>query len=302
MKRVIVFVFALPLTLAAMSAQDRTPIFVGRTAELVVLPVAVTDRRGVFVPNLTREHFSVFDNGRHQDVVLFSSEDTPVSLGLVVDDSGSMRPRLPDVVAAALAFAQLSNPSDELFVIPFNDAVLDQAGARANVSDMRSLEIALKSLVPQGRTALYDALMAGMDRVERGTKTRKALIVMSDGGDNASRTTLEAVMARARRTNVTIFTIGLFADDDFERNPGVLKSLAATTGGERFLPRSPQLLAAACERIARELRAGYMLGYVPPDHDGAYHRVRVEAGRSRAERLTVRTRQGYLAALTSGGP
>ena len=288
--------FVLAAQSALVPAQERAPIFAGRAAELVVLPVTVTDRRGAFMADLTRDRFTVFDNGRPQDLVLFSSEDTPVSVGLVIDASGSMRPKIPDVIAAALAFARLSNTSDELFTIPFNDVVLDQTSGRTPVSDLQSLALALRSLVPQGRTALYDALLAGLDRVTRGTHPRKALIVVSDGGDNASRATVESVMAQARRANVTIFTIGLFDDADFERNPGVLKSLAESTGGERFLPRSSKLLAVACERIARELRAGYTLGYVPPDTDGAYHRIRVEVGQGQGPRLTVRTRPGYVAA------
>jgi VWFA-related protein len=282
--------------LSISAGQDPPPLFAGRASELVVLPVTVTDRRGAFVADLTADRFSVYDNGRRQDLTLFSGEDTPVSVGLVIDDSGSMRPKLPDVVDAALVFARLSNASDELFTISFNDTVLDHPDSLAPVSDMSGLALKLRSLVPQGRTALYDALVAGLDRVESGTRPRKALIVLSDGGDNASRATLDAVMARARRANVTIFTIGLFDDEDFDRNPGVLKSLAEATGGERFLPRSSKLLAAACERIARELRAGYTLGYTPPDRDGAYHRVRVDVSRADGQRLTARTRPGYFAA------
>jgi Ca-activated chloride channel homolog len=294
MKAGILFVLATHSALVL--AQEHPPLFAGRAAELVVLPVTVTDRRGAFVADLARDRFTVYDNGRPQDLVLFSGEDMPVSVGLVLDTSSSMRPKIPDVISSALSFARLSNPSDELFTIPFNDVVLDQTSGRAPVSDTQSLEIALHSLVPQGRTALYDALLAGLDRVTRGSHPRKALIVVSDGGDNASRATLESVMAQARRANVTIFTIGLYDEADFERNPGVLKSLAASTGGERFLPRSSKLLAAACERIARELRAGYTLGYVPPDSDGAYHRVRVEVQQGKGPRLTVRTRPGYFAA------
>ena len=221
---------AVALSGLSLAAQDRPPIFAGRPSELVVLPVVVTDRRGSFVADLSQDRFAVYDNGLRQDLVFFSNEDTPVSVGLVIDDSGSMRPKLPDVVTATLMFARMSNPSDELFTIPFNDTVLNQTSGRTPVTGTQALETALRSLVPQGRTALYDALLAGLDRVLHGTHPRKALIVMSDGGDNASRATLESVMAQARRANVTIFTIGLFDDEDFDRNPGVLKSLAESTG------------------------------------------------------------------------
>ena len=122
-------------------------------------------------------------------------------------------------------------------------------------------------------------------------------MLISDGGDNASTATLNDVLALARASNVTIYTVGLFdAQDDRDQNPGVLKSLAQATGGERFLPTSPERLVDACAHIAREIRSGYTIGYVPPDRDGAYHRVRVDATAAGGRRLTVRTRPGYVAA------
>ncbi len=207
-----------------------------------------------------------------------------------------MGPKLAEVLAASLAFAQSSNPDDELFALRFNDDVRDAvAGHRFLRADDRvALEIALASVRPDGRTALYDALVAGLDRLAEGSRPRKVLIVVSDGGDNASAATLDRVLVRARNSNAAIYTIGLFEDEDLDRNPGVLKSLANTTGAERFLPRSPGELLKVCERIAREIRSGYTIGYVPPDHDGAFHRVRVDIQPS--ARLTVRTRPGYFAA------
>jgi VWFA-related protein len=268
----------------------------------VVLPVQVTDKRGAFIDDLSQEHFSVFDNGRPQDVAFFSNEDVPVSIGLVIDNSGSMRPKLPEVAAAALALARSSNPHDELFTIPFNDTVLDLGRPASFASEGRNLQAELLSLVPQGRTALYDALIVGLQRVALGRNPRRALIVISDGGDNASRATLEDVLTRARRSNVVIFTVGLFDDGDFDRNPSVLKSLAQSTGGERFLPSSPKMLTAACGRIAHQLRNGYTLGYLPPDRDGLFHRIRVEVVPSAGEKLIVRTRPGYFAAGSADGP
>src|SRR5262249_47929606 len=146
------------------------------------------------------------------------------------------------------------------------------------------------------RTALYDALVSGLDRLERASRARKALVLISDGGDNASGATLKEVLARARRANVIVYTIGLFAPDDPDGNPGVLKSLAEATGGARFLPRSPSQLLQVCTRIARELRSGYTIGFVPLDRDGAFHRLRVEVRPERGGAITVRTRPGYFAA------
>jgi Ca-activated chloride channel family protein len=296
-------ILAMSFTAAVGTAQVQSPSFVSTSAELVVLPVAVADKHGNFVPDLPRDRFTVYDNGRRQQVALFSNEDTAVTVGLVIDSSGSMGPKLPEVIIATLTFARRSNPQDELFTVAFNDTVRDPGTERsAAASDMPALESELRSFRPQGRTALYDGLIAALDRVERGTRPRKALILISDGGDNASRSTLNDVLGRARRSNVTIFTVGLFDRDDPDRNPGVLKSLAQSTGGERFLPppESPAALVRACERIARELRTGYTIGYVPPDRDGVYHRVRVEVAQTdNRGKLEARTRPGYFAAVST---
>ena len=283
-----------PLAIVGAAAQE--PSFRSTSSELVVLPVVVTDKDGRFVSELARERFTVFDNGRPVPVELFSNEDTPVSVGLVIDASASMRTKLGDVVAAALRFATLSNPHDELFTIRFNDDVRHAVHDRRFLlaSDRTALEAALTSLVPEGRTALYDALVSGIDHLAEGSRPRKVLVAISDGGDNASQATRDRVLARARASNATIYTIGLFEDDDPDKNPGVLKALAQATGGARFLPRSTGSLLQACERIAREIRSGYTIGYVPPDRDGGYHRVRVLLDVP-DRRLTVRTRPGYFA-------
>jgi Ca-activated chloride channel homolog len=272
------------------------PRFRSASTELVVLPVVVTDRQGRFIPDLPRERFVIYDNGRRQQPTLFTNEDAPVSVALVIDDSGSMRGKLGQVIAAALAFARSSHPEDELFTFEFNDGVRDALDGRSlKAEEKELLQAALKTLVPQGRTALYDALVRALERRETATHARKVLVLMSDGGDNASRATLDDVLANARRSNVTIYTIGLFARGDPDTNPGVLKRLAEATGGDRFLPQSPGPLLQACERIAREIRTGYTIGYPPPDHDGTFHRVRVELDGPDRRRLTVRTRPGYFA-------
>jgi len=277
--------------------QSETARFVSSASELVVLPVVVTDRQDRLVADLPADRFAVYDNGRRQSVVLFTNEDTPVTVGLVIDASRSMTPKLAEVIAAALAFARSSNPSDELFAVAFNDTVEDPIGGRMlSTADTAALERALFSLVPQGRTSLYDALAAGLARLQRASRPRKVLIVISDGGDNASQASLKDVLARARASSVTIYTIGLFDDNDADRNPGVLKSLAQTTGGERFLPDSPGRMLQACEHIARAIRGGYTIGYAPPDRDGAYHRVRVDVASPDGRRISVRTRPGYVAA------
>jgi Ca-activated chloride channel homolog len=286
---------ALPAPPVLPALQD--PTFRGASSELVVLPVIVKDKNGRYVSDLPRERFVVYDNARRMSIDLFTNEDTPVTVGLIVDSSGSMRSKVGEAIAAAMTFARSSNPNDELFAIRFNDdvreAVLDRRFLLA--SDFAAFEAALSSLVPQGRTSLYDALIAGLDHLHEGTRPRKALIVISDGGDNASRATLDHVLMRVRKSNAVIYTIGVYDAYEADKNRGALNALARATGGERFEPGSPGALLQVCRRIARELRSGYTLGYVPPDRDGVFHRVRVVVEPARP-RLVIRTRPGYFAA------
>jgi Ca-activated chloride channel homolog len=273
------------------------PSFSSGASELVVLPVTVTDRQGRLISDLPQERFVVFDQGRQQDVVLFSSEDVPVSIALVIDDSGSMRTKLGEVVAATLSLARWSHPQDEVFAIEFNDTVRDALGGRRlEAGHTSELEAALGSLIPQGQTALYDALLMALNRLDQAMHARKVLVLLSDGGDNVSKATLDQVLAHARRSNVAIYGIGIYDVDAPDTNPGVLKALAAATGGERFFPKSPGPLLQSCLEIARDIRSGYTLGYIPPERDGRYHAVRVQVDRTDGRRLVVRTRPGYFAA------
>jgi Ca-activated chloride channel homolog len=284
------------LILVAPHAQEPAT-FHASSSELVVLPVVVTTKSGAYVSDLTVDRFTIHDNGRPQPVSLFSTEDTPVSVALVVDDSLSMRGKVGQVAAAVTVFARSSNPDDELFVIEFNDHVREPvAGGAVRASDPLALEEALLAMRPDGQTALYDALIAALDRLDRAGHPRRVILLISDGGDNASRARLDEVLARARRSNVTIFAIGLFERGAPDTNPDVLQKLADTTGGERYLPASAGPLVSACQRIAREIRSGYTIGYVPPDRDGAFHRVRVTVQGPDARDLNVRTRPGYFAA------
>jgi Ca-activated chloride channel family protein len=279
---------------------DQEPTFRSTASELVVLPVVVTDRpdRHVrYVSDLTHDQFVIYDNGRRVPLDFFSSEDTPVTLGLIIDSSSSMREKLGEVIVAALAFVKSSNPNDEVFALSFSDDVREPMPHQRFLaaSDLEGLNHALTSLVAQGRTSLYDALLEGLDRLASGTQPRKVLLLISDGGDNASRATLDRVLARARASNAAIYTIGMFDDTDLDRNPRVLKTIASATGGERYLPRSAGPLLSACQHIAREIRSGYTIGYVPPDRDGTFHRVRVDVTTADKRKLTVRTRPGYFA-------
>jgi Ca-activated chloride channel family protein len=280
-------------------AQDK-PDFAASPAELVVLSVVVKDHQGRDVADLPRDRFVIYDNGRPQPIALFGNADAPVSAGVVIDRSGSMRPKLGEVVVAALEFARTSNPDDELFALAFNEHVLESSAvASLGSADMATLGSQLRTLTAHGETALYDGLLAGLDRLRQASHSRKVLVLVSDGADNASQSSLADVLDRARRENVSIYTIGLFDRDSHDRNPRVLQAIAEATGGVRFLPESPAALLGVCQHIAREIRGSYTLAFEPPQRDGSYHRIRVEISGNR-DKLAVRTRPGYSASFRFG--
>jgi Ca-activated chloride channel family protein len=282
---------------AVSGQQDGQPLFHAGRTELVVLPVLVSDHKGAYVQDLSQQHFLVYDDKRIQPITYFTHADAPVSVALVIDSSASMGRKLAEVRVATHRFAVLSHPEDELLIYAFNDSVHETFGGEPIPAGAATeLEAALSALHAEGRTALYDGVASALDAVDHRPLSRKVVIVMSDGGDNASAAKLPDVLERARRSSVTIYTIGLFDPVDPDANAGVLESLADTTGGRRFLPRSPGPLLQACEQIAREIRSAYTLSYVPPDRDARYHHVEVRASRGDGEHLAVRTRPGYMAA------
>jgi Ca-activated chloride channel homolog len=269
---------------------------------LVVLNVAVLDRRGGFVSDLYSQSFVVYEDGVPQRIRLFKTEDVPVTVGLVVDHSTTMWPKLAEVTAAVRTFVHRSNPDDEMFVINFNEHVFQGLpGAFRFTNSTVELENAITSAPASGQTALYDAIARGLEGLHAGSRDKKVLIVVSDGGDNASARSLAQVMDLAERSSAIIYTVGIFDADNPERNLGVLKRLAKATGGEAFLPEELSEVVTICERIARDIRHQYTIGYVPTDltRDGAYHAIRVVAGAKGRDRLLVRTRSGYRA---SGEP
>jgi Ca-activated chloride channel family protein len=271
--------------------------FHSASSDLVVLSASVTNADGGFASGVPGEHFAIFDNGKRQPIALFSSDDSPVSVGLIIDNSSSMRAKAAEVLAATIEFARKSNPDDELFALAFNDDVHEALHDRRFLmaDDVDALQQAVSSLRPDGRTALYDAIVTGLDRLDEGTRARKVLIVLSDGGDNASTATLHDVIERARRSDATIYTIGLFDSTDRDRNPGVLREIAQTTGGERYLPESAGPLMQVCQRIARDIRTAYTLAFEPSARDGRYHHLDVRVGPVNGRRLEVRARTGYVA-------
>jgi Ca-activated chloride channel homolog len=273
--------------------------------DMVVLRATAQDHKNVLVSGLAEEDFQVYEDGVLQPIKHFSHEDIPVTVGLVIDNSGSMKPKRADVITAALAFARSSNPRDEMFVVNFNEKVLFALPENIAFTDqVKQLEVALSRSLPSGETALYDAVAAALQHLKKGTRDKKVLIVISDGGDNASKHKLNEITALAGQPDVIIYTIGIFDDEDEDRNPGVLHRLAKDTGGEAFLPGSLKEIAPICERIAHDIRNQYTLAYVPLNRqrDGLYRAIQVKASSAGRGRLLVRTRPGYLAPSANASP
>lgn len=266
---------------------------------LVVLHATVRNRKGGFVSGLHQQNFQVFEDGQLQTTRLFQHEDAPVAVGLVVDNSGSMRSKRKDVTAAALAFVRSSNPHDQMFIVNFNEHVtFGLPNTELFSASSAELEGALNGVPAAGKTALYDAILAGLDHLKNATLDKKVLIVVSDGGDNASHHTLPQVLEAAGRSDAIIYTIGLFDEYDEDSNPGVLKKIARATGGEAFLPHEIPTVIGICERIAMDIRNQYTIGYIPSNRtfDNAYRTIRLAATGSHGQKYLVRTREGYIAA------
>ena len=265
---------------------------------LVVLQATVTDRQGGFVSTLGEQDFEVYEDGVRQRIRLFINEDVPVTVGLVIDHSSTMRPKLAEVVAAARTFVRSSNPDDETFVVNFNEKVaLGLPAAIRFTNSAFELETAIGAAPADGQTALYDAIAKALLELQAGSRDKKVLIVVSDGGDNASAHSLPQVMKLAHQSNAVIYTVGVFDEADPDQNPGVLKRMAQATGGEAYFPAELSEVVAICGNIARDIRHQYTIGYVPIKltRDGAYHAIRVRARAEGHDKLSVRTRAGYIA-------
>ena len=268
--------------------------------DMVVLHASVHNRKGILVSGLGKDDFQVYEDGVPQQIQYFSHEDIPVTVGLVVDNSGTMRPKLPEVVAAALAFARSSNPEDQMFAVSFNENVSFGLPSDTPFTDEGAqLQAALSRIAAHGMTALYDAVAAALEHLKKGNRDKRVLLVVSDGGDNVSHHDLAQVMTMAGQADAIIYTIGLFDPEDPDRNPGVLKHLAKATGGEAFLPSSVAEVVPICQRIAHDIRNQYTIAYVPTNRnqDGTYRSLQVKARVRDRGRLSVRTRTGYYAPL-----
>ncbi len=242
----------------------------------------------------------MFEDKTEQKLAVFKREDVPVSLGLVIDNSGSMRDKRPRVNEAALTLVQASNPQDESFVVNFNDDYYLDLD-KDFTSSIPELKEALERIDARGSTALYDAVIGSMDHLRKGHKDKKVLLVVTDGEDNVSRNTLEKTLREIQKSNVVIYTIGLFSDDDKKnkkRAMRAMKDIAAASGGVAFFPENVEDVHSICDQVARDIRNQYTLGYYPSNtkKDGTFRTVQVDVIPPRGRtRLTARTRNGYFA-------
>lgn len=280
------------------AVQDPDAYRISVNVDLVVLNATVLDRRGRAVPGLRKQDFAVYEDGVPQEIRVFQHEDVPVTVGLVIDHSGSMGPKLDDVIAAARTFVKSSNPEDEMYIVNFNERVsLGLPGPMRFTNRLDELESAILKTPATGQTALYDAIGEGLARLQEGGRQKKVLIVISDGADNASGLALPQVMTRIGTSTALVYAIGIFDPADPDRNPGVLHRLARATGGEAYFPGQLSEVVPICERIARDIRTQYAIGYAParaaqPD---SYRSIRVVAKAAGQGKLSVRTRTGYIA-------
>jgi len=288
------------LTSHSLVPQDR-PTFKA-SSELAVLHVTVRDRGGRYITGLTRDAFTVIDDGRPQTLEMFSADEVPASVGFLIDNSNSMRPNRERVIASSVAFTRNSHPEDEIFVLTFNETVRHAWGPSV-VSEMEPAAFAhamSTAIVARGMTAIYDGIAAGLSRLERARHTRQVLIAVSDGGDNASKVTLDEVLKRVHESDATVYTVALV--DPLIRdgsNPKLLRRLARSTGGESYHPRRDAEISEAFQDIALDIRNAYTIAYTPTKGtndpgQGRRRTVRVYVRPQNGRVLRVHTRDGYF--------
>ncbi|MGA7928870.1 MAG: VWA domain-containing protein [Candidatus Sulfotelmatobacter sp.] len=291
---------AVPARSAGSSPQqprDENGTFVIRKdVDEVLLHATVVDDKQHIVTNLDRTAFTIFEDGKPQNIISFYNEDIPVSMGIVIDNSGSMREKRTKVNQAALNLVRSSNPQDEVFVVNFNDEYyLDQDFT----NDLLKLKEALEKIDARGGTALYEAVVASAEHLKRdATLERKVLFVVTDGEDNASRETLEQAVKQLQEENgPSVYAIGVLGDEEHpKRARRALEIIAQRTGGLAFFPRTLDEVDAISRQVAHDIRNQYTIGYKPtnPRASGGFRQIRVEAKKGKGK-LVVRTKSGYYA-------
>jgi Ca-activated chloride channel family protein len=267
--------------------------------DLVLVPVTITDPMNRLVTGLDKDNFQLFEGKDQQQIKNFSSEDAPVSIGVIFDMSGSMSSKIDRAKEAVSEFFKTANPQDEFFMITFADQPQEISDFTQSVDDIQGK---LVFTVPKGRTALLDAIYLGVSKMRQAKYTKKALLIISDGGDNHSRYTEGEIKSLVKESDLLIYAIGIydhyFASEEERLGPALLGDVAELTGGRSFTIDNPNDLADVATKIGIELRNQYVLGYRPnkPGHDGKWRKIKVKLLAPRGlPPLRVYAKTGYYA-------
>ena len=269
--------------------------------DLVLATVTVTDRNGRFVTGLEKENFKLSEDKVPQELTYFSSEDVPLSVGIILDVSGSMKDKLKTAVEAAMTFMKGGSPDDEYFLVEFSDRPTETADFTNDVTKIQNHFLFSRA---KGRTALYDAVYMGLNKLQTGNNPKRALLLITDGEDNRSRYTFSNVRDFVKEKDVQMYAIGItsgWGDSSSEQGRALLRDLAAISGGNSFFPSSVYSLENICRTIATELKYQYVLGYhsTNPSKNGEWRKIRVTAEYPN-NKLTVRSKQGYYGPTQPG--
>ena len=283
------------LLVSALWAQEDT-FKLNVNVDLTEVHVNVTDEKDHPIGNLKKDNFRLFEDRMEQKISVFKHEDLPISLGLVIDNSRSMEPRKERLDAAALSFVRKSNPDDETFIVHFDDtARMD----RDFTDSIPLLEETLAGVKPYGQTAIYDALILALGHMESAKHMKKAILLFTDGIDNSSKYTLSQAVEAAKRAGVSVYPVGLLSQSGGQKAEDALIRIAEASGGRAYFPQTIDEARLYMERVARDLREQYTLGYFPsnPSHNGAWRSVRIEvvppAGVPANVKLNANYRHGY---------
>ena len=278
-------------------ADDEGIYVLRKDVDEVMLHATVVDDKQHIITNLDRGAFTVFEDGKQQNIISFHHVDIPVAMGIVIDNSGSMREKRAKVNQAALNLVRSSNPKDEVFVVNFNDEqYLDQDFT----NDLRKLKEALEKIDARGGTALYDAIVASADHLKQNARLEKKVIfVVTDGEDNASSETLEQAVKQLQQENgPSVYAIGILGDEEHpKRAKKALQILSDRTGGIAFFPKTLDEVDDISKNIANDIRNQYAIGYKPtnPKGAGGFRQIHVDAKAKGHGKMVVRTKSGYYA-------
>jgi len=286
------------------ASQGTVPVYTSDT-RLVVCHTTVVDKSGKLVTNLKQDAFTVAENDVKQDILLFKREDIPVSMGLIIDNSGSMRSKRASVEAAALALVKDSNPDDEVFIVNFNDdAFIDNPNSKDFLTNVDEMKEALTRIDSRGGTAMRTAIDKSIEWLKKAHKEKKVLVVVTDGVDNASDISLEDLVRDARQSDVLIYSVGLLADEEKRSASSAkrqLNALAEATGGLTYYPKEVSEVDPIAHQVARDIRSQYTIAYKPANDalDGTYRKIKVTV--KAPGNPVPRTRTGYYATADLGG-